>query len=144
MSRSLLFGFVDSFQSKECSEKFQISSPNMKEFLWWFVQADGASLQQGVSVLKTATEDRRSQKLATFFAATHDPSLGRAGTEQVRQCLWESMAVQTYAAGDEHVVQWFLSLLREKGRSSVFLNGSMLSQGVLTRKKAALKTSLAQ
>lgn len=52
------------------------------------------------------------------------------------------MAVQTFAAGDSHVAQWFLALYHEKHFSPLFLNESTVSQSVLSEKKTDAKFSL--
>lgn len=70
----------------------------MGEYLRWVVSADNASLQQGLAVLKARTESERLQKFTTLYAATNDPHLREAGTEQAGQVLRASMAVHTYAA----------------------------------------------
>lgn len=83
VSRSLLIGFVETFQKNKFREKFQISLLSMNEYLRWVVEADTASLQQVVAILNTKTRGRRSKKSATEFAATDDILLEKSDTEHV-------------------------------------------------------------
>lgn len=107
-------GLVSIFQSKEFGKRRNISSLNMEEFLRKVVRADTAFSQQIVAVLEAKTERRRLQKFATLFAVTENRLFRRAGTEQVRQTLKESLAVQTDAAGDVRLAQWLSTLFRKK------------------------------
>lgn len=54
------------------------------------------------------------------------------------------MTAQTYAARDVRVPQWLLTLFRAKDLSPLFLNGRAIFQSALTKKEAAVKTSLSQ
>lgn len=54
------------------------------------------------------------------------------------------MTVQTYAAGDDSVAQWFFKLFLEKDSPPFFLRGSTFLQSGLARKKTAAKTGLPQ
>lgn len=131
VSRSLLTGLVETFQSKKFVENFLVSSPSMEESLGWVVGANSGSSQQLVYLLKTKEEGRRSQKFPTIFAATGEPLLRVAGTEQNRQFLVASMAIQTYTASDVRMARSFLPLFREKPLFTLFLNGSTISGSVL-------------
>lgn len=91
----LLTALVDISQSEECGEKFHVSLLNMKEFLTSIVEAETATSQQIVPVLKRNTESRSTQTFATIFAVTDDPLLRNARSEQMHHCLRASMAVQT-------------------------------------------------
>lgn len=61
VSCSLLTEFVDIFLSAESSEKFHMSSLNMRESLRWIVREDSAFLQKVVVVLKVKTKSQRLQ-----------------------------------------------------------------------------------
>lgn len=65
----------------------------MSSFLRSVVEADTASLQQVIAVLKARREDRRSHKNAAIFAATYEFLLRKVGMDPVRQILRASMAV---------------------------------------------------
>lgn len=60
------------------------------------------------------------QKIATLFAATNNFLLRNAGTEQIDKNLKASMAVQTNAASDVRVTQWFFTPFRENKLSLLF------------------------
>lgn len=105
VNSSSLPGVVRVFQTRELDEKSQISSLSMKEFLMWAAEVDTASPQQSVAVLKPMMETKRSQKFGTILADTNDPFLRKAGTDQIRQFLRSSIAVETYAVCDDRVAQ---------------------------------------
>lgn len=77
-----------------------MSLRSIRESLKWAVEANTASSEQFVVVLGTRAESRRSQEFGTFFAATDDPLLREAVTEQDRHVLMAFSAVQTYATGE--------------------------------------------
>lgn len=140
-SRSLLTRLLDTSRSKEFDEKLQISLLSMKELLKRVVEADTASSLQVGAELKAKTENKRSQKFVTSYVATDDFLLGRAGTEQDRQASKAFTAVQTYAAHDARVSQWFSIRFRNKELSTLFLDGRTFLKSVLEQKKAAAWSS---
>lgn len=89
-------------------------------------------------------ESKLVRKLATTVAATDHRALRKAGTDQVRQLLSASTAVQTYEVSDARVAQWLFALCREKPLSPLFLNKSTFLQSFLNNKKVASNISLLQ
>lgn len=65
--------------------------------LRWAVKADLDSLHQNVGVLRTKKQGGKADIFPSLFTITDPPLLYKAGTEQVRQVLKASTAVQTYA-----------------------------------------------
>lgn len=79
-----------------------------------------------------------------FITVTGGSILREAGTEQVRLILRASTAVLTLAASNARVAQWFLVLLRKSVTYPLISNGSTFLQNVLSKKKAAARSSLPQ
>lgn len=81
ISRRFFTGLVDIIQRKGLGDMFQISLPNMKQFISCVVEADTASSQKVVALLEAKTESRKTQKLATKFAATSDSFFAQSKKE---------------------------------------------------------------
>lgn len=108
------------------------------------MDTDTAFLRQVAAVLKTMMESKRSQRLATFSAATDHALFFESKTKQVHHALWVFAAVQTYAAVDACVAKCFFALFRENPSIILILNESAFFRSVLTQKKTAAMTSLAK
>lgn len=67
---SLLNGIVEIFPSKKLTEKFQVSSLNVKEFITWALDVDAVCSQHVVAVLETKPESERAQKYSNILTAT--------------------------------------------------------------------------
>lgn len=98
VSCRLLAEFVKIFQTKKFDERFRTSSLSTKEFLEWVVEADIASLQQVVSVLRTKMQGQTATGFASIFANTDPLLLREAGTEQFCLVPRAFMALETNAA----------------------------------------------
>lgn len=108
------------------------------------METDIAYSQQVLPVPETKLQSRQAHTSATVFAVTDDFLVREARTQQIRQNLRASTAVQTYVASDAHIAQWFSTLFRKKHRYRIFLNEKTFLQSFLARKKAVVKASLPQ
>lgn len=72
-----------------------------------------------------------------YSLGSYGSLLGGAGTEQVRQILKASMAVQMCAANDFRAAHRLSAALREEDLFPQFRNESTFLQSVFTKKKAA-------
>lgn len=111
---NLLTGSVRIFQIEKFNAKFRILSINKTEFVKWVVEADFASSQEDVDVLRTKMPAQKANIPASIFAVTNPPLLRDAGTEQFCQVPMASKAVQTYAASDERRSEWLSTPLAQK------------------------------
>lgn len=89
-------------------------------------------------------EGRKADRIPYIFAVTYRLLLCKAETEQVRQVQGESSTVQTYAAYDERVRDWFLTTFGQKTASSKILNRSTFLLSTSTRRYGAAKGILLQ
>lgn len=95
-----------------------------------------------LEVLEIKMEGRKKGNFAFIFPITAFPLLLKVRTEQVRQTLWASTAVPTYASSDVSVREWFFRLFWEERLLPTVLNCITFLHGLLTKKKASAKTAL--
>lgn len=87
----------------ELEWKLEISSPSIREFFRWVVNADTTSPQQVAVVLRKRTKSQKTERSVSISAVTDSLLLLEAPTEQVRQAMRALTAVQAYASSDERV-----------------------------------------
>lgn len=91
---TLIVSFVEIFHTQLLGENLSIFSLNMKNFLRFAVRSETAASQKINDVLKYEAKGLKTENFGSVFGAADAPLLREEGTEQLRQVLRFSTAVQ--------------------------------------------------
>lgn len=114
IKRFLLIAFAEISASKQCTAGFELSSLSINSFLGCAVEAETAFSRKTLEAPEARMRGRKKRNFTSTFALTAPPVLRATGTRQVCQILRASTALQSYAASDMLVAQWFFRLFRGK------------------------------
>lgn len=126
---TLIVCFVEIFQTKRFSETFDIKNFAMRKFLRWMVEEDSSAFSKViVALLQSKAGAHKRKKFHSIFAYTDSGILQKAGTQQVRQILRASTAVEVYTAKERRILECFFVVFRLKKLCTAYLNGSSFLQ----------------
>lgn len=120
-SLSVFIDIVKVFATEWLASKFGLFSLDINEFLVWAVQEKNAVLQEIAEVLQNRMPKPRAKNFVLKLAIRALPFLQKTSTEQARQFLRASAAVDRSAWSDVCLNDSFFWLLRGKLFCRLFL-----------------------
>jgi len=139
-----LYSFVDAFRTEEFKQKFNWKKLKAEQFCQWIADTGGsANAPESVRTLFAISEEKRKRHNERVEADAaknvkkKNPARKLASvvevlcTQQVRQILRASQAVNAYAEKDPRVLEMFNVLFRDKEAAAKFLVGTMYLPSVL-------------